>query len=52
MIEVQTFSIKEAGEAQLLLSNVEGIVKVVDRVGLLQLVIADQVRSGKYNFHG
>lgn len=40
-----TFRVQQFGEAQVLFSQVEGILKVVVSVGLLQLVKVDQIRS-------
>lgn len=40
-----TFGIQKLGEAQVMFSQVEGILKVVVSVGLLQLVKVNQIRS-------
>lgn len=40
-----TFRVQQFGEPQVLFSQVEGILKVVVSVGLLQLVKVDQIRS-------
>lgn len=40
-----TFRVQKLGESQVLFSQVEGILKVVVSVGLLQLVKVNQIRS-------
>lgn len=39
-----TFRVQQLGQAQVLFSQVEGILQVVVSVGLLQLVKVDQIR--------